>query len=146
MFKKSSSLLLQAVKEALSQFHKAHLFDWELNKKTLGLRGADWVPLVLSTLGLSSEISEEKFFDLWDANLAKLTDLVEAMPGAKDLVSYFHSQHIPLAVATSSTSLAFNKKRARHTDMFEKFDIFVCGDDPEVRRLVELLKAFYILN
>ena len=98
----------------------------------MGLRSSDWVPLVLKELDLTNDISENDFFNAWERNLHDLVQEVEFMPGALDLISFFVNKGIPLAVATSSTSHSFQNKMSRHKSIFQKFKLFVCGDDPYV--------------
>lgn len=116
----------------LRSFDKADEFTWELNKKTLGLRGEDWVPLVLRELQIEDRISVNSFLSEWEASLGLLIDQVELMPGAIDLIAYFKKMEIPLAIATSSHAASFSRKRDRHRDFFENFQVFICGDDPEL--------------
>ena len=96
------------------------------------MRGVDWVPIVLNELNITECISNEEFFQRWEDTLASLIDQVELMPGAADVVAYFKSLNVHLAVATSSYTDSFNKKREKHRELFDKFEVFVCGDDVQV--------------
>lgn len=118
----------------LRSFDKADEFTWELNKKTLGLRGEDWVPLVLRELHIEDKISVNSFLCEWEAALGLLIDQVQLMPGAADLIAYFKEIGIPLAIATSSHAASFSRKRDHHRDFFENFQVFICGDDPALKR------------
>ena len=112
----------------------ADSFDWSLNQRILGLPRDKWIPLLIDELNIRHLITEDDFFHKWEENLAELADKVEKMPGVVETIEYFHSKRIPLAVATSSTSKGFNKKRLKHRDIFDKFTCFVCGDDAEIRQ------------
>jgi HAD superfamily hydrolase (TIGR01509 family) len=129
----TETLATVAVQNVLSAFGKSDLFTWELNQQTLGLPRVAWVPLVLNKLDLTDLISEDDFFHAWEAKLSEAVDGIHAMAGAESLLDFFHSLQIPLAVATSSTSAAFAKKRVKHSQMFDKFEVIVCGDDPMIK-------------
>ena len=57
---------------------------------------------------------------------------VEACDGATELVEALSSQHLPLAIATSSRMAGVLKKKVRHDRIFQPLQAIVAGDDPAV--------------
>lgn len=113
---------------------------WEIKKPTLGLRGADWIPLVLSYATdkwqiPSSELpTVQEFWQAWEDKVNEFCEQeAEARPGAVELVNLFAAAGLPQAIATSSRAAAVAKKRTRHEDMFGKMSCIVTGDDPAVK-------------
>ena len=115
------------------------LLPWELKRQILGLRGWEWVPLVLQyaqtkwhvemeldwTNGWENVIrytekdihSEERekivksFMEAWEIRLNELCSEVEACAGALELVEALQAAKIPLAIATSSRMVSVTKRR-----------------------------------
>ena len=129
----STLAIIKVLKEVDPSHSTAEKFDWPLNQRILGLPRNKWIPLLQDALEIHHLITEDDFFHKWESNLGELTEKVEKMPGVVEMVNFFHSKHIPMAVATSSTSAGFNKKRLKHADIFDKFSCFVCGDDAEIK-------------
>ena len=85
---------------------------------------------------------------MWRTVYDALFTTVKALPGVHKLVHHlakhqvrlhlspanfhFHSFQVPLSVATSSNSPAFNLKTGHHSGLFSLFDQLVLGDDPRV--------------
>ncbi|KAL3793341.1 hypothetical protein HJC23_003851 [Cyclotella cryptica] len=138
---------------------RGDLLPWELKRLILGLRGSEWIPIVLGyaqqNWGVDMEldwregwqsrcrfadVEEEarkdvvaKFWRAWEKRLNDLCEQVEACPGATDLVKSLALLKLPLAIATSSRLASVQKKRRRHEDMFQSFQFIVTGDDPNVK-------------
>jgi len=110
------------------------LLDWPLKQQILGLRGADWAPIVL-------DYAKEQWKDVtswptdlvqeWQDELGSLSPKVQACPGALELVQHLHAHQIPLALATSSHAESVAKKRLNHEDMFGCLQTMVTGDQVE---------------
>ena len=133
------------------------LLPWELKRQILGLRGWEWVPIVLQyaqtkwnvemdldwTNGWENVIrytekdthSEERenivksFMEAWEIRLNELCSEVEACAGAPELVEALRAAKIPLAIATSSRMVSVNQKKVKHEKMFQAFQEIVTGDD-----------------
>jgi HAD superfamily hydrolase (TIGR01509 family) len=124
---------------------------WELKKQLLGLRGAEWAPIVLKYAEehWNNPNKDRKFPDpmelwkSWEEYLNNMCEEVTACAGAKELVHAIATQQqsdatsallIPMAIATSSRYAGVTKKRKRHEKgMFEYIQTIVAGDDPAVR-------------
>ena len=131
------------------------LLPWELKRRILGLRGSEWVPIVLAyaqaNWGVNMPLNwqddnasccedREKivlekivtsFWKAWEERLNELCYEVEACPGAPELVEGLRAAKIPMAIATSSRLDSVNKKKVKHERMFQSFQEIVTGDDVE---------------
>jgi pseudouridine-5'-monophosphatase len=58
---------------------------------------------------------------------------VNLLPGVEKLVHHLHAHGIPIAVATSSTRSKFTLKTSLNKEIFELFDVIICGDDKEIK-------------
>lgn len=119
------------------------LLPWDLKRRILGMRGAEWVPIVLTYAeerwGISQSddrlhpSSVTAFWGAWEKRLNELCTEVRACNGAPELVAGLQASGFPLAIATSSRAAAVQKKRSKHEEMFEAFGEIVTGDDPNVK-------------
>eukprot|EP00579_Thalassiosira_antarctica_P026722 CAMPEP_0202022618 /NCGR_PEP_ID=MMETSP0905-20130828/49989_1 /ASSEMBLY_ACC=CAM_ASM_000554 /TAXON_ID=420261 /ORGANISM="Thalassiosira antarctica, Strain CCMP982" /LENGTH=280 /DNA_ID=CAMNT_0048584807 /DNA_START=11 /DNA_END=850 /DNA_ORIENTATION=- len=133
------------------------LLPWELKRRILGMRGSDWVPIVLAyaqeSWGVDMDLSwkdgwqttssdnenedrvrvVEKFWKAWEVRLNGLCAEVKACPGAPELVEGLRKARVPMAIATSSRAASVQKKRCKHEKMFQSFQEIVTGDDPNVK-------------
>ena len=119
---------------------------WELKKQILGLRGAEWAPIVLTYVQEKYNVPVDtlptvnQLWSSWEENLNTYCSQVEACPGAAELVQALadgccHASSLPMiqqAVATSSRRAALAQKQINHGPMFRHFQAIVCGDDPAV--------------
>ena len=129
------------------------ILPWELKRSILGLRGSEWIPIVLQyaqeNWGVDMPLNwqdyssddntncedREKvissFWKAWEVRLNELCYEVEACPGAPELVEGLRAAKIPMAIATSSRLDSVNKKKVKHERMFQSFQEIVTGDDVE---------------
>ena len=140
--------------------HQGDLLPWELKRRILGLRGSEWIPMVLGyaqkywsvDMGLDwtegwqsrhnntddeNELRKhtvERFWKNWELRLNELCEEIEECPGATDLVQSLTMLKIPLAIATSSRMTSVQKKRCRHEEMFNSFQEIITGDNANVKR------------
>ena len=57
----------------------------------------------------------------------------QVLPGVEKLIRHLHAHKIPIAVATSSTRSKFQLKTSLQKELFELFDVIICGDDAEIK-------------
>lgn len=154
----SDKALSAQIPALLQHCNGDRFLPWELKKQIVGLRGAEWAPLVLNyaqkECGVAPDAlpTADQLWSSWEENLSTYCSQVEACPGAAELVRALaaikstpssNSNHdnnnnnavtaLPMAVATSSRRAALAKKRSNHGGMFRHFQAVVCGDDPAVR-------------
>lgn len=100
------------------------LLPWELKRRILGLRGSEWVPVVLSYArerwGVDGVPEDpvgddlvDAFWKAWEVRLNVLCREVEACPGAAELVEGLRKARVPMAIATSSRAASVQKKRSK---------------------------------
>lgn len=118
-----------------------NLLPWELKKKILGKRGAEWAPIILDHARQVWKVDESADPDVmtvqglwtrWEDCLNDLCPQVEVCQGAPELVQALSG--LPLAIATSSRAAAVQKKRQRHeASIFRHIALIVAGDHPAVQ-------------
>lgn len=105
---------------------------WELKRQILGLRGAEWAPIVLQYYTNNQAVTEkdiQALWENWEQNLTAYCDRVQACPGAAALVQALAAAGIPMAIATSSRQASVDTKRKLHEEsMFRHITAIVCGD------------------
>lgn len=134
------------------------VLPWELKRQILGLRGSEWIPIVLGYAqqkwgvdmlldwreGWQLRCSDDNdknarekivdtFWKSWELRLNELCEDIEECPGATDLVQSLTKLKIPLAIATSSRMASVQKKRCRHENMFKSFEQIITGDNENVK-------------
>jgi pseudouridine-5'-monophosphatase len=57
----------------------------------------------------------------------------KVLPGVEKLIRHLHAHNVPIAVATSSTRSKFELKTSLNKELFELFDVIICGDDAEIK-------------
>jgi len=126
--------------EQIKQERKADglRIPWELKKKILGLRGAEWAPIVIDYAYQHWNVPRDKItaselWAQWESRLNELCPEVEACAGALNLVTIIDKSNIAMAIATSSRSEAVKKKSSRHGAMFSKIKLVVPGDHEAVK-------------
>lgn len=58
---------------------------------------------------------------------------VTILLGVEKFVRHLKKHNIPMAVATSSTRSKFELKTSLNKELFELFDVIICGDDAEIK-------------
>lgn len=122
---------------------------WEVKRRMLGLRGAEWAPIVLDYAaahwgGVPDRPYPQagQLWQNWEDRLNDMCHQVEACPGANELVralakvsSSSSPPPLRMAIATSSRYAGVEKKRQRHQDgIFQHIQTIVAGDDPAVKQ------------
>lgn len=122
----------RAIHQAVAAFGKSH--SKALHKSILGRPSAEWTRMVLDALELHDHIAPLELARQWEENMHNMMAEVEKLPGSIELLRELHARKIPIALATSSSSMAVAVKRKYHDELFSYFSVIVCGNDPEVKR------------
>jgi beta-phosphoglucomutase-like phosphatase (HAD superfamily) len=109
-------------------------FDWDLKKRLLGLRGPEWSRIVVDELRLDGLITPEELVRQWEENLNNLCESIEEMDGADYITSELLERRIPMAIATSSSFNSVQKKKLKHSKIFDRMQLVICGDNKDVLR------------
>lgn len=127
----------QALLAALELTDDRKRLPWELKKQILGLRGAEWGPIVLRYVqenwGVTDLPTVDELWSSWEDHVSQMCHQVEACAGAPELVQQLAVAGIPMAIATSSRQASVDKKRKNHGKMFQHLPTIVCGDHPAVK-------------
>lgn len=149
----SDKAILQAFGDSLPEKVKeerrqdGNRLPWEIKKQIVGLRGGDWIPMVIAYAqkhwgvakhGEPSDLppppSVEEMWRLWEENLNSFCPEVKACTGSVELVELLQANtKLPLGIATSSRKAAVAAKRLKHEKIFKHMKEIVTGDDPAVR-------------
>lgn len=121
-------LYTEATRRVLGE--RADEFTWEIKQKLMGRSPLQSATTLVSALKLPW--SPEEYLELKRPILLELFAKAEEKPGARRLVEFLHERGIPLAVATSSDRKYFEAKTHSHP-WFSRFQVVVCGSDPEVK-------------
>ncbi len=138
----TESLSTEAIQSIVGRFGKC--YSWDINERTLGKRGDVWTKIVVDALDLHGQLEPHDLFRQWEHAMACSCDRVAKLPGAMAIIEELYRRGIPMAIATSSSSSAVEKKRTKHEDMFSLMSIVVCGDDPEVRDVISQNLELYL--
>jgi len=104
-----------------------NVLPWEIKSQILGLRGDEWIPMVIAygrehwdilkegeeVSGQPPPPSVDDLWQGWETNLNEFCKTVEECPGATVLVQKLAELGIPLAIATSSRAAAVAQKRLK---------------------------------
>lgn len=111
--------------------------SWSLHARIIGRRALGeqgWAPIILQALKVPQEIlTAEEYANQIDQFLQTKYHTLSLMPGAMELVSRIAQQKIPMAIATSSNRVAFEKKMQPYPGIKGRMKAIICGDDPEVK-------------
>lgn len=106
---------------------------WELKEPTLGLRGDEWVPIVLKYAKQHFNVTHplptwQTFWETQEAILNSMCDQVQECKGATRLVKQLAANDIPMCIATSSRMISVQQKRKHHSPIFRHMKHIVTGD------------------
>jgi beta-phosphoglucomutase-like phosphatase (HAD superfamily) len=120
----TEELSTQSINAVLAQFQE-YRFDWQLKKRILGMRGADWSLLVVNELEMRGKLTPEELVIQWERELHSRCSQIRAMPGAMQLLHELGLQkNVPLmAIATSSNSASVALKSSSHGEMFGRMNL-----------------------
>lgn len=86
-------------------------------------------------LGLTGQVKPEVFVTQYETAMKKNCHKIALMPGAERLIKHLSSKQVPIAIATGSAQVAFERKTGHIGDILRKpFSHHVfAGSDPEVK-------------
>ncbi|KAH3669210.1 hypothetical protein WICMUC_005049 [Wickerhamomyces mucosus] len=118
--------------ELLSEFNKGPL-SWDVKINLQGRTSEIAAGLVIKAYDLPYTPQE------WIAkNIAKQKQYWSTcsfLPGAEELLRYLHDNKIPFALATSSSTINYERKTGHLRHIFDLFgEHIVTGDDPRVQK------------
>lgn len=118
----------QVTQEIVSRFGKT--YEWSLKSRMLGQRAMEAATLLVNTLQLP--ITPEEYLEERNAKQAVRFHEARPLPGVMKLVKHLKNAGIHIAVATSSHRAAYDIKVSENSELFELFDLVICGDNPLV--------------
>ncbi|RWS12162.1 Haloacid dehalogenase-like hydrolase domain-containing protein [Dinothrombium tinctorium] len=94
------------------------------------------VDLIIRKLHLP--LTAENYAQSYEKDLKETMKDVELMPGAFDIIKYFHERRIPIGLCTQVSSKFFEFESRKFKDLFEvgkHFELIVTAEnDPEIKR------------
>lgn len=147
----SSSTSLPSSVLKVSPTTSQYLLPWDLKRRLLGLRGAEWAPIALDYAKTHWDVPVDdhchhripyptapQLWASWEDHLNNMCHEIDTCPGASELVqalANMPSPPLPMAIATSSRYAGVQKKKVRHQhSIFQYIDVVVAGDDPSIRQ------------
>ena len=108
------------------------IFTKEIKCKITGRKSLDSATAIVELLELP--ITGAEYLKERNTLTYQLFPQAKAMAGAKRLTQHLQQHKIPQAVATSSSTQAFQLKTSNHQQWFSTFDRIIRGDDPAIKK------------
>ena len=118
----------EVTQQIVSRFGK--IYDWSIKSNMIGRPAADSAKYLVTTLDLP--ISADQYLVERESLLRQKFASCYALPGAEVLVRHLKQNHVPIALATSSSRELFEIKISNHQSWFSLFDTVVTGDDEAI--------------
>lgn len=126
----TEDIYTECTTELLNDFGKGPL-TWDVKIKLQGRPGPEAVNILIDAYGLP--LTSEEFSMLAIKKQENRWHRSSFLPGALELLQYFHDNSIPIALGTSSNSFNFKRKTAHLQDEFKMFGMhIVTGDDARI--------------
>ena len=114
----TENLYTVGTQQILSQYNKT--YSWEFKTKLMGKKTDEVARMIVDHYQLP--ISPEEWISRSQAVYQDLFPTVKSLPGVTKLVHHLAKNKIPISVASSSSTSAFNVKSTNHSGLFSLFD------------------------
>ncbi|KAI8077039.1 HAD-like domain-containing protein [Thamnidium elegans] len=121
----------EVTQQILDKYANGVKFTWDVKSKLMGRTGDESATMVVETYKLPMTVKE--YLNITSIIQEDLFPHVTILPGVEKLVRHLKKHNIPVAVATSSTRSKFELKTSLNKELFELFDVIICGDDAEIK-------------
>lgn len=121
----------EVTQQILDQYANGVKFSWDVKTQLMGRTGDESARMVVETYKLP--MSTEEYLKMTTVIQEDLFPHAKLLPGVEKLVRHLYAHGIPMAVATSSTRSKFHLKTSLNKEIFELFDVIICGDDKEIK-------------
>lgn len=108
------------------------IFSKEIKCQITGRKSIESARAIVELLELP--ITGEEYLEQRNALTYQLFPRAKSMPGAVRLTQHLHEHKIPQALATSSSTEAFQLKTSNHRPWFAIFENIIVGDDPAIKK------------
>ena len=107
------------------------VFDKNIKMKIAGRNAQQSAQIIIDSLEIPLTISE--YIAERKKIIYQLYPQAQPLPGALELTKHLHQNHIPQAIASSSSQVPFQLKTTNYQEWFRIFHCIVLGDDPAVK-------------
>lgn len=121
----------EVTQQILDKYADGVKFTWDVKSQLMGRSGNESAAMVVDTYKLPMSVKE--YLDITAIIQEDLFPHAKLLPGVEKLIRHLHAHDIPIAVATSSTRSKFELKTSLNKELFELFDVIICGDDAEIK-------------
>jgi len=125
----TENLYSMGTQQILSQYNQS--YSWEFKTKLMGKRTDEVARMIIEHYQLP--MTPEEWISQSKAVYEDLFPTVKSLPGVTKLVHHLAKHRIPISVASSSSSSAFQLKTENHSGLFSLFDNIVLGDNQMVK-------------
>ena len=107
-------------------------FTTEIKIAIAGTTAINSARTIIDTLKLP--LSIEEYLVEKNKLLYPLYSTAKTFPGTVELIQHLAQYNIPQAIATSSSRQNFEMKTVGHQDWLKHIDLYILGDDPEIKQ------------
>ncbi|XP_062142401.1 pseudouridine-5'-phosphatase-like isoform X2 [Drosophila sulfurigaster albostrigata] len=130
IFTDSEKIYGNALKKVVAKY--GHDFNHDMQINCMGRKSISIAALLINMFKLP--LTELEFVQQYEEEALKMLSNVPLMPGVDELLRHLYDQHIPMAIATSSSSESLRIKSYPHRNLLSVMHHVVCGDDPQLKR------------
>ena len=125
----TENLYTLGTQQILSQHNKT--YSWEFKTKLMGKKTDEVARMIVDHYQLP--LTPDEWISKSQSVYKELFPTVQSLPGVTKLVHHLAKHKIPISVASSSSTSAFNLKTGHHSGLFSLFDNIVLGDNELVK-------------